>query len=198
MRRILAGLAGVGLMAALSLSTVAISSPVASSASTPILNGSLSKNSRCYPLKAGNLTVSKSRVKAGARLTITGSGFAGNATLQLRLEPTNHLLAVVHTGKKGNFSVVVRIPAWVKPGDYHIVLKQPGCSGTQYEKFSVVIQVLSAHPKPPPPPHHKHLPFTGANVEVPVGIGSVLVLLGVSALAYSRRRPRSSSSSSSS
>ncbi len=196
MRRVLAGLAGVGLMIALSLSVLSVAGPVASSASTPVLTGTQYKNARCYPLKAGNLTVSKSRIQAGAKVTVVGSNFAGRAILHLRLEPTNHLLAVIHVGNGGNFSVVVRIPVWVKPGRYHLVLKERGCTGTRFEKFSVVIQVFGASHGAVPPPHG-HLPFTGANVELPVGLGSVLVLVGVSALAYSRRRPRSSGSSSS-
>lgn len=65
------------------------------------------------PYGDGSLTVSDSTPVAGAQVTVSGTGFAPNSSVEIVLQPSGQSLATTTADAAGAVSVVVTIPTGV-------------------------------------------------------------------------------------
>jgi hypothetical protein len=121
-------------------------------------------------------TVSKSVVDAGDTLTMSGNGFAPNAsplTITLLSDPV--VLGTTAADATGHYSVVVRIPANTLPGTHTLVVSGAGADGHNHQSVATITV---------------RLPRTGAsNTGRTTAAGVAILALGfaVLSLAYYER-----------
>lgn len=151
-----------------------------------------------YPPTTGNLQISVTVVGIPGQVTVSGSGFAANATILLTLQgpapsTASTSLGSVTADPSGNFSKTVTIGAGIQPGSYQIVASgqgiNTGCRTLLSAGLTLVAGTSTQRPTPQPTatspasPIGFRLPFTGANIVpwlvaalVLIAAGSVLLL----------------------
>jgi hypothetical protein len=121
-------------------------------------------------------TVSKSVVDAGDAITMSGSGFAANAsplTEQIFSDPVT--LGTTSANSAGAYSVVIRIPANTLPGTHTLMVSGANPSGHRHESVATITV---------------RLPRTGAaNTSRTASTGIAVIALGFAlmSLAYYER-----------
>jgi LPXTG-motif cell wall-anchored protein len=75
------------------------------------------------------VNVNTPSVAAGGQLTVSGSGWKPNSTVQIILNSTPVGLGTANVNVEGNFSKVVTIPADTAPGAHTIVLVGTNAAG---------------------------------------------------------------------
>lgn len=119
-----------------------------------------------------------SKITAGQKITLQGSGFAPNSTVQLLVYSSPVSLGTVVTDSTGSFSVEVTVPANLANGTHHLVATGVDANGNVR---NLVISVTVSGGV-------ATLATTGFDA-VPVAVGGGLVLLtGAGLLVGARRR----------
>ena len=117
----------------------------------------------------GTLGLSAGSVDAGTTLTITGTGFAADANLDIVLHSTPVTLATVTTGPTGAFSAAVTVPAGTAAGAHTI----------EVADASIALTVVAPAAA---------LASTGTDPSAPLGAAAGLLGLGLLFSAVRRRR----------
>jgi hypothetical protein len=119
-----------------------------------------------------------SKITAGQKITLQGTGFAPNSTVQLLVYSSPVSLGTVVTDENGSFSVEVTVPANLANGTHHLVATGVDANGN-VRNLVIAVTVSGGVAT---------LATTGFDA-VPVAVGGGLVLLtGAGLLVGARRR----------
>jgi hypothetical protein len=116
----------------LSVVAVVLSAPAAASADP-------------YPPTSGCAVSGDQRVTGGQTLTITGSGFAGNSSVHLAIEPGGISLGNVTTGGDGTFRESVVIPGSISGDEHSITATGAGDLTCSFNPFAPGAAAANAH-----------------------------------------------------
>jgi hypothetical protein len=119
-----------------------------------------------------------SKVTAGQKLTLKGSGFAPNSTVRLTVFSTPVDLGTTVVDGSGAFSIQVTIPAGLANGTHHLVASGVDANGNVR---NLVTEVTLSGGTP-------SLAYTGFSPMPYIGGGLVALLAGAGLLVASRRR----------
>lgn len=140
------------------------------------------------PAKNGDLAITGAQAGAvapGAKVTVTGDGYAPGSTVSIVVYSTPQVLTTAVAGPDGKFSVEVTIPAGLAKGNHTLVASGVDASGVlRYVTLPITVSdagVATVSGK-------ATLAATGADVAVPV-IGGIAALgLGAGLIVVARRR----------
>lgn len=156
-----------------------------------------------YPPQCAAPRASRSQVRAGESLTVTGQCPNRNASVQFRLSPGGADLGTFPTNAEGFYNATVTIPANTAPGNFTIDFR---CAGAANFERGPAIEVLAAETaREQPAPQQQQpaqqqpaqqqrpqpagtLPRTGTDPVALAAGGAALVGLGVTAVVAARRR----------
>jgi len=139
-----------------------------------------------YPLGQCQLALSQSAGAAGARVGVSGNGFAPGSSVRVAAESVS--LASVVADNAGNFATSIVVPASLSPGD-HLITATGVDGAAAPRELSANFTVLSAAASRGAARSSADLPRTGSSATVPlVATGVGLVCLGAIAIVGSRRR----------
>jgi hypothetical protein len=138
------------------------------------------------PTPCAAVSVSTTVPVQGSEITIHGTGFTPNVTVELTVQSTGELLASVKSNASGQFTTVVRLPDNLT-GQQHIVAT--GGQGATCSTPSILITVR-------PQPTASHTPggsggppaTTGFDVLAYVVLGALLIGVGGVLTSVRRRR----------
>jgi hypothetical protein len=132
---------------------------------------------------APTITLSVSRVTAGAPVSLHAAGFAPGEIVDISLHSTPISLGTLTADAEGEVDGMVMIPADVEPGA-HTLLLVGRTSGT---RVSAPLEVLGVTAAPGDP---RAIPATGSASGGLAAVGSSLVLAGLALVGGGRRRAR--------
>jgi hypothetical protein len=127
------------------------------------------------------ITLSVSRVTAGAPVSLHAAGFAPGEIIEVSLHSTPIALGTLTADGEGEVDGTVTIPADVEPGDHTLLL----VGLTSGSRVSAPLEVLGATTAPGEP---RAIPATGSASGGLAAVGMSLVLAGLALVAGGRRR----------
>jgi len=123
-------------------------------------------------------TGAPSGLAQGSTVTLTGSGYAPNSTVNVYIYSTPTLLGTVVTDGSGSFSKAFTIPTTLAPGSHHLVAAGVDANGNpRYLVSSVTVAQGSGT-----------LAWTGFETLPVLGVGVLVVALGAGLVVLGRRK----------
>jgi len=140
-----------------------------------------------YPPTAGcSVSTSDTTVQPGDTLSVTGSGFPVDSTVQLAVHSAAPVgLGSVHTDTHGSFTDTVTIPSSITGTDHRIVASS-GSTTCSFDPFANVHTVNASHDNA-----SGRTAYTGFGAVSAIVIAVVLLGGGLVLLMLGRRRSRS-------
>jgi hypothetical protein len=151
--------------------------------STSVMSGKIPGAAAPAAVPAASGTMSSpsgavSSLAAGQSVTLTGSGYAANSTVDLYVYSTPRKIGTVTTDAEGGFTVTVTVPADLAPGAHHLVAAGVDPSGAlRYLRVDVTVTQAAGQ-----------LAWTGFEALPFVGAGVLALALGSGLVVVSRRR----------
>lgn len=143
-----------------------------------------------YPVNGGGLGVSQNgspttTVAPGSTVTLSGSGFAPGASIQITIASTPRLLATVTADGSGSFTATVTIPSGLEPGTHTLSATGASASGG-----TVVLtqQITLGSSTSGSNGSSGAMAFTGGNAAALAGVAVVVFGVGFLFVMVTRRR----------
>ncbi|SFF49725.1 LPXTG cell wall anchor domain-containing protein [Blastococcus tunisiensis] len=134
------------------------------------------------PAKSGDLTLAPSSagpITPGKKITVSGSGYAPNSSVDVIIYSTPQVLTTVIADGTGAFSVEVTVPAGLAAGSHTVVASGVDASGVlRYVTLPITVTADGV----------ATLANTGADVTVPAVAGLATLGLGAGLIVFARRR----------